>query len=104
MIIALAASVIGADNESGYMVAVKRAAFAKTPEAHDARQAAHLLFRKPPCESAGLLFFCQESTAGISESYGWWLAIGADYGKRPRHRQILSQRLGAIATAYGGRT
>ena len=44
MIDALAANAIGADNESGYSVAVKRAALAKTPEAYDVRQAAHLLF------------------------------------------------------------
>lgn len=56
MITALAVSVIGADNESGYSVAVKRAAFAKTPEAHDARQAAHLLFRKPRTKVRGFLF------------------------------------------------
>ena len=47
MIDALAANAIGADNESGYSVAVKRAALAKTPEAHGVRQAAYLLFRSP---------------------------------------------------------
>ena len=82
MISALAASVIGADNESGYSVAVKRAAFAKTPEAHDARQAA-LSFSKVPYESAGLSF-CQEATAGIGRLYDWRVAIGSGYGSCPK--------------------
>lgn len=77
---ALAASVIGADNESGYSVAVKRAAFAKTPEAHDARQAARLLFGNP-ARNRGVSF-CQESAADIGKLYSWRLAIGANYGKR----------------------
>lgn len=68
MIDALAANAIGADNESGYSVAVKRAALAKTPEAHGVRQAAPS-FSKAPYESAGLSF-CQESAAGIGRLYG----------------------------------
>lgn len=56
MVTALAANAIGADNESGYSVAVKRAAFAKTPEAHGVRQAAHLLFGKPCERSRGFSF------------------------------------------------
>ena len=56
MINALAASVIGADNESGYLVAVKRAAFAKTPEAHDVRHAARLLFGSPVRKCGAFLF------------------------------------------------
>ena len=56
MINALAANVIDADNENGVLVAVKRAILAKTPEAYDVRQAAHLLFRKPCTKVRGFLF------------------------------------------------
>ena len=56
MINALAANVIGADNENGYSVAVKRAILAKTPEAHDVRQAAHLLFGSPVRKYGAFLF------------------------------------------------
>ena len=57
MINALAANVIGADNENGYSVAVKRAILAKTPEAHGVRQAAHLLFGSPVLKCGAS--FCQ---------------------------------------------
>ena len=59
MISALVTSLIGANNVSGCLVGVKPAAYAKTPEAHEARNTAHLLFRKTPYESAGFSF-CQE--------------------------------------------
>lgn len=56
MTTALAASVIGADNVGGYSVAVKRATYAKTPEAHGVRQAAHLLFGSPRTKVRGFSF------------------------------------------------
>lgn len=56
MISALVTSLIGADNVSGYSVGVKPAAYAKTPEAHEARNTAHLLFRKLRTKVRGFLF------------------------------------------------
>ena len=72
MVTALAANAIGADNESGCSVAVKRATLAKTPEAYDVRQAAHLLFGSP-VRKCGASF--------LSRVGGWyrqvvWLAVG----------------------------
>lgn len=68
MISALAANAIGADNENGYSVAVKRAILAKTPEAYGVRQAAHLLFGNPAIDRG--VSFCQESVPGIGRLYG----------------------------------
>ena len=92
MISALVTSLIGANNVSGYSVGVKPAAYAKTPEAHEARNTAHLLFGNPARDRG--VSFCQESAAGIGRLYGWRLAIGSGYGKHPRHKRSLSQRRG----------